>query len=309
MRVAMSHVGVLGALSCALASACGFALSTSLQHRAAGTVPESMSQPVSVLRYVLGRPGWLLGATVGAGAFVLHAAALDLGAVALVQPLMVAGVVLAVPVRAALAGRRPSRAEMVSVSISAAGLATFVVVAAASPGTIRVGERTVAGLVGAGFLLATAVVVVSTRLRRAWSRAVGLGVASGLLFGLTAGLMKLVGQQLSADGFWRSFGDWPVWALAGVGCLGLALNQYAYRIAPLSASMPVVNVVDVLVALLFGWVVFGEVPAHGAPNLLVQLGALTCTTVGLRRIARAVGVADQSSHPVPVDHDTPWSQP
>jgi glucose uptake protein GlcU len=40
------------------------------------------------------------------------------------------------------------------------------------------------------------------------------------------------------------------------------MNQRAYQIAPLSFSMPVVNVVDIVVAILFGVLVFGEAPAH-----------------------------------------------
>jgi hypothetical protein len=80
---------------------------------------------------------------------------------------------------------------------------------------------------------------------------------------------------------------WHLWGLIGAGALGLALNQYAYQAAPLSASLPVVNVVDVVVALAFGWVVFGEVPAHGAVSLLFQAGALVCVVGGLRGIARS----------------------
>ena len=86
----------------------------------------------------------------------------------------------------------------------------------------------------------------------------------------------------------------------------MAINQCAYQIAPLSASMPVINVVDVLVALLFGWVIFGEVPAHGAANLLTQAAALVCAAVGLRLIARTT--ASRSVDPSPVTrHHTAWS--
>ena len=58
--------------------------------------------------------------------------------------------------------------------------------------------------------------------------------------------------------------------LVGLGVWGLALNQRTYQRAPLSVSMPVLNVVDVLVAIAFGYLVFGEVPAHGPMSLLVD---------------------------------------
>jgi hypothetical protein len=46
-----------------------------------------------------------------------------------------------------------------------------------------------------------------------------------------------------------------------------------------------VNVVDILVAVLFGAAVFGEVPGHTVADVAVQLGALVCVSVGLALIA------------------------
>jgi hypothetical protein len=130
-------------------------------------------------------------------------------------------------------------------------------------------------------------VVQSVVQSNSWSRAVCLGVGSGVLFGITAGMLKLIARDVGAGGLLALASGWHLWGLIGAGALGLALNQYAYQAAPLSASLPVVNVVDVVVALAFGWVVFGEVPAHGAVSLLVQAGALVCVAGGLRGIARS----------------------
>ena len=105
----MDEPGVLAAIVVAFASTCGFALSTSLQHRSAGQAPASVRDSLGVLRFVVTQPPWLLGIGIGAVAFVLHALALKLGAIAVVQPIMIAGVVLAVPVRTALDRALPSR--------------------------------------------------------------------------------------------------------------------------------------------------------------------------------------------------------
>jgi hypothetical protein len=72
----------------------------------------------------------------------------------------------------------------------------------------------------------------------------------------------------------------------GVGVLGTAINQRAYQIAPLAFSMPLVNVVDVLIAIGFGGLVFGEVPGHGPGGVAVQVLALATLAIGLREIAR-----------------------
>jgi hypothetical protein len=72
--------------------------------------------------------------------------------------------------------------------------------------------------------------------------------------------------------------------LAGLGVWGMALNQRTYQIAPLSISMPVLNVVDVLVAIAFGYLVFGEIPAHQPKSLLVEGCGVALMGTGLRQL-------------------------
>jgi hypothetical protein len=50
--------------------------------------------------------------------------------------------------------------------------------------------------------------------------------------------------------------------------------------------MPLVNVVDIVVALGFGAVVFSETPGHSATGLAMEVLALACVAWGLRGIAR-----------------------
>src|SRR3954463_11987675 len=102
----------LAALTC-LSSAGGFAPSNALQHRVAGTVPASAAHhAIGVLAQVVRRPLWLLAATISFSALLLHAPALKLGSIALVQPMMLVGVVIAVPVRAALDLTTPTWREL-----------------------------------------------------------------------------------------------------------------------------------------------------------------------------------------------------
>ena len=107
-----------------------------------------------------------------------------------------------------------------------------------------------------------------------------------VLFGVTAGLLKLIGGQLGTAGVGTAGLALFVAALVGTGILGTAINQRAYQIAPLAFSMPLVNVVDVLIAIGFGGLVFGEVPGHGPGGVVVQAIALATIAVGLREIAR-----------------------
>ena len=69
-----------------------------------------------------------------------------------------------------------------------------------------------------------------------------------------------------------------------------AAKLAAYQMAPLSLAMPLINLVDVLVAVTIGVLVFHELPAHTPVLLGLQSGAVVCLGLGLREIAR---LADQ----------------
>jgi hypothetical protein len=69
------------------------------------------------------------------------------------------------------------------------------------------------------------------------------------------------------------------------GLSGVAINQQAYRLGPLSASMPVLNVVSVCLAVVFGGVAFGDYPSLGTLAVTGQVVALVLIGIGLRVVA------------------------
>src|SRR3954454_17780703 len=116
-----------------LASAGGFAVSNALQHRAAGKLPTTVNRALAVLRHLARQWIWLAATGISFCALLLHALALQIGSIALVQPLMLVGVVLAVPARAALEHKRPRWCEVRAVGVTVAGLAVFIVSANPRP--------------------------------------------------------------------------------------------------------------------------------------------------------------------------------
>lgn len=268
-----------------LTSAAGFAVSNALQHRTAGAVPREVDSAAGVLAVVARKPAWLMAMAVATAAVTLHASALRYGSVSMVQPLMVVGVVMAVLFRSALDLELPSGPELRAVAITMGGLAVLVACAAPQPSAHHPAYGVIAVLVVAGLTTAAAVLRFAPRMTgRPTAQAVLLSATSGLMFGLTAALMKLLGTLLPG-------GDprYAVPAFAAVVCagvLGIAMNQRAYQLAPLSLSMPVINLVDVLVAVLIGVVAFHELPAHSPVLLGLQVGALACLGLGVRAIAR-----------------------
>src|SRR3954447_22443094 len=95
------------ALVVAARAATGYAVSASLQHVAARETGASRRRAHVFLAQLTRRPWWLAGQVVAVASFGLHAFALHLGSLLVVQPVVVSGVVLAVPVRASMARRPP----------------------------------------------------------------------------------------------------------------------------------------------------------------------------------------------------------
>jgi hypothetical protein len=292
------------AVTLALLSAATFAFSTSVQHQAAEKAPKSAVGTFALIRYLIRRPPWLLGQLLATCAFVLHAAALHSGPIAVVQPIVVSGIVWAVPARAAISRRLPSVTELRAVLVTAAGLAVFLVASDPTAGRhagLGAGTLTLAGV---GVLVALVANVVAERVQDDPRRkAFFLGVVGGVLFGLVAGFLKLALQELDDGGVSGMLTAWPTYGVLLAGAGGVLTNQRAYRTAGLSASMPALNIVNGLTSLIFGFTVFSEVPRHSPLFVLIEAGALGCMAVGLWMLVRLEEEHLEEAQPEPAARD------
>jgi hypothetical protein len=270
------------AVTLALLSAATFAISTSVQHQAAAGAPKSVRGIVGLIGYLIRRPLWLLGQFLATCAFAFHASALHAGPIAVVQPIVVSGIVWAVPARAAISRRMPSITELRAVAITAFGLAVFLVASdptAGSPASLGVGTIAFAAIAVVVVIAAEATAAhVRDDPRR---RAFFLGVVGGVLFGLVAGFLKLALQELDEGGWHAMLVAWPTYGVLLAGAGGVLTNQRAYATAGLSASMPALNIVNGITSLAFGYIVFNEIPRHSPLFLVLELGALACMAIGL----------------------------
>jgi drug/metabolite transporter (DMT)-like permease len=270
----------------ALLSAVAFAGSTSLQHHAAQGAPSTVPGAFGLIRHLLGRPTWLIGQALAIIGLVLHAAALYLGSIALVQPIVISGVVLAVPVRSALSRRWPVPRELAGVAVAALGLTVFLVASSPSGGTETPSDRPALLICGASMLIAATAILLAGRTGNPTGSAFLLGIASGVLFGVVAGLMKAVVYQGTHGGLVPLITTWTSWALGALGLVAVITNQYAYRYARLSASMPVLNVVNGLAALTFGVLAYDEILRHSAFYVAIEVAGFVTITLGLLLVAR-----------------------
>jgi len=288
------------AVSLGVLSATCFAASNALQHRAAGSVPSTTRAPLAVLAHLARQPTWVVATGISFCAMLLHAFALRLGSIVLVQPLMLVGVVAAVLVRSALEHTVPRWCEVRAVGLTTCGLAVFILSAAPRTSGVEPSVLTVGPLVLGCFALGLGA-LRGSRGRLACTpgrRAAMLACGAGVMFGATAGLLKIVGMWITGDsGLLRLLGAAVALVLAGL--LGTAMNQRAYQIAPITSSMPVVNVVDIMVAVAFGALVLGKLPGHTVVLVLLQVTALGCVGLGLWLISALESDGAADSHPRP----------
>ncbi|WP_103381824.1 DMT family transporter [Pseudonocardia dioxanivorans] len=222
---------------------------------------------------LLTTPLWLGSWLVDASSFVAQAAALHLGSLSVVQPLMVTTLLFSLPLAALGTGRRPTARDWLAAAGIGVGLGLVLSTrdAAAAAGSAPVGGSLVPVL--ASVLIAVVALVVLSRGRSAPVRAALLSVAAGVLFAVGAALTKLTADTAVTSGFAGLLTGWPGYLLAAVSVASFALQQAAYTMGTLATAVTAVVVVDPLVSYALGVAAFGEpLPAAGLPMVQAALG-------------------------------------
>lgn len=272
----------------ALGAAVLYAVASVLQQRAAVEQPEDQSLRLGLLAGLVRRPSWLLGMVADGSGFVLQFVALAAGAIALVQPLLVLGLLFALPLGTWVSGQRLRLADMLAAAAVCVGLATFLDAAAPAAGRAFIPGRTWLVLLAAGCGLALVLVLAG---RRAGSRGrpVLLAAGTGVLYGIAAGLTKTTGQLL-ADLGPLALAHWQPYALVVVGGAGLLVGQSAFQAGSLELSLPTMSVTDPVVSILVGALAFHETLADSPAAVAAEVGGLVLTVVGVYALARAPAI-------------------
>ncbi|MEV6310655.1 DMT family transporter [Streptomyces sp. NPDC051840] len=244
----------------ALVAATGNAAASVLQRRAAAAEPAPSPGAGAARargwRGLVRRPAWLWGAGMLLLSGVAQAAALATGPLAVVQPVMTTELLFTL-VLAAVVFRRPPGARAWGAFLAmAAGLATFLLLAAPSGGTETVPP-------GRWPLSAVPAVAVSVVLGvvgrglRGSARAAVLGSATAIGFAFTAALLK--------DGLGTVSGragalptTWQIYAAVAVGLGSFLALQVTLRSGSLAASQPALTLGDALLSVILGVTLFEE---------------------------------------------------
>ncbi len=267
----------------ALLSAAAFALATVSQHRAARTAEHLGGHGLGLVRQLATRPLWLLGLVSGAAGLALHGLALRGGQLVVVQPVLVSGLLFALPL-SLLEERKPAAwREWAWALAVVVGLSLFLLAAHPAAGSALADEGALASTGAAVLLAAGAAVGLSVSIGRR-HRAPLLGAAGGLSFGVTAALLKQVVGQAALSPL-APLTDWSLYALLLVGGAGLVLTQSAYQAGRLAASLPPMTILDPIAAIALGALCFGERLTAGLLPIAAQLAGFLMMTVAVVRLA------------------------
>ncbi|MGH3318837.1 MAG: DMT family transporter [Streptosporangiaceae bacterium] len=280
------------ALAAALAGAFFYALSAALEQRQAAVAPTGRALHPAFVLDLARRPLWLAGFAAGIVGAGLHVVALGIGSLALVQPVGVTMLLFAIPIGAALRGRRPARGDLWAAVAVVVGLGGFLATLRPTPAWPDLGGFdliVVAGLAGAGLALAL-VAGRGTGVPRSLALACGAGVA----FGVTSALIRVLAYRATDAGVSGLIG-WPSLVITCVACGGLLLEQAAYKTDRLGVVIAVITVVDPLVAITVGALVLGEPVRMGHPLLVTAEGL--AMVVGVITLARSAGGTSRARRP------------
>lgn len=275
----------------AMAGAVFAALAAHMQHRAVHTTMRDTDDgPTLRLRSfgrLLRQPGWLLGLLVMTVGGTLHAVALGLAPVIVVQPVGVLAVGATALFAARAGGPRLNRRGWLAIGAIAAGVAGFVGIAANNTTPTEVTGS--AGL-HAGLLVAAGVAGMCLLATMARGRARGLAfaTAAATAYGLVSVLTRAVLQQAQHGGPLSSLIA-SVAAIVLALLLGAWLVQQAYASAPPHTVMACITVVDPIVAVAIGVGLLGEA---GSVSGWVAVSGLLCALLAIGGVLALARLTD-----------------
>ncbi|HEY0558788.1 MAG TPA: DMT family transporter [Frankiaceae bacterium] len=296
--------GMLGG-ALALAAAVCFGVCSALQHRSSRQVAYAAPLAPGLLLSLGRNRLWLLGSIADVGGLVLQVLALGQGSLVLVEPLLAAGLLVAVPLGALLDHRPVDRLEWLGALVCTAGLGGFLAGARPTVGLLLMPRRgsivlavASAALIGACLLLARRHGTEPTT-----RRGVLVGLAAGTALGASAALLKTVDELFVQHGF-GVLAHPALYLLLALGGAGLLLTQNAFQAGPLGPTLAVLTVAEPVIGVLVGLTALKERVSTTPGALALQALGAAAAIGGLVLLAIATGRADrawQATHPAPAE--------
>jgi drug/metabolite transporter (DMT)-like permease len=267
----------------ALVAAGLFAVGTVFEQKGAMEEPDADALRAGFLLRLVRKPVWLAGLLADALGYAAQAAALGVGRLIVVQPLLVASVVFALPLGVRMTGQRIGRREVAGAAAVCAGLVVFMLVANPSDGLADAPGRdwlVAAGVVGAIAALLTLAAVG----RSAGVKAALLGTASGIIFGLVAALTKSTVDRFD-DGLVAVVWNWHAYALIAASLIGFGLLQASLQTGALAPTVTTSMVFETVAGVAVGIALLHEELHEQAWGVVVSCLALAVILAGVIALA------------------------
>jgi drug/metabolite transporter (DMT)-like permease len=282
----------------AILAAVFFAFGTVLQQKGTLSTEASEDDPRFLVQ-ILRRPIWVAGAGLQAAGWVAQAMALDRASLMEVQALTALSLVLALPLGMWLTHQHVGRREVTGASLTLAGIVLFLSAGQPQGGTSQASATTWWVACLSTLVLVVVLGAVATRFRAA-AKALTLGAAAGLGFGLQAAVTKTFVTEIGG-GVLGLLTSWSVYVLIVSAVTGFVLQQSALKTGVLAPAMASSNSVTLFSSVILGIVVYGEKlaksgGAHAGSTvigLLVAIGGIALLA-GAESPEQVPGAADPS---------------
>ena len=266
----------------ALLSALSFALGSVLQQR--GTLQtKAVEGDPRFLAEIIRKPVWLLGGSLQVCGWVLQAAALDRGSLALVQSLCALSLVFALPLGVRLTGQRVGRRSIIGACITLLGIITFVAVGQPQGGT---SQPEAAAWWTSGLIIVVLMLLLAwqAQKRRGAVSAALFATAAGLGFAFQAAVTKVFVTQIGY-GLGAILTSWTTYALIISALAGFGLQQSALKTGFLAPAMAASNASTLAMSVLLGVTLFQESISQSQGRLSPALIGLALAVIGVALLA------------------------
>lgn len=279
MEVSNLFIGV----PAAIAAAAAFGLAGYLQHDVSQRTTDHGTLRPTLLLELLGFNRFRWSIVLSGVAFGLQVLALRFAPLAIVQPLLITGVLFYLGFAALKRHHQIDNGLLLGALMALTGLSGFLVFARPSGGTAQFRGTTALPLGLALVAVVVACVFVALGLADEF-RALPLAVATAVFYGVTAALIK----SLLTTTSWSSlFTHWELYAVVVVAPIGFLLNQNAFQVGSVgAAAVATITTGDPIVAIAAGLFWLGESVGTGPVRTTGEILALTLMAFGILILTR-----------------------
>lgn len=285
------------AVPAAIAGAACMGLASAAQSRATKQVPDTATLHPRLLWHLVREPIWLIGIGATVIGLSLQVVSLAFGPLLLVQPLLVCALPFASFFAALLAHHRVDRVIVLGAFICVAGLSAFLLLARPTGGgDLLLFRAPLAALAVPLGVIAIGGVLLSI-LVGGPVKVLGLSLATGVCYGVAAGLMKVVAGELRS-GFAVPFGHWSLYAVCVIGPVGFLLSQNTFQQGRMvSPALAVITTIDPLVGVVIGVFWLGESAHTGTAAVIGEVIAALVIVLGIAVLSRRADQITVSRRP------------